>query len=135
MVLTVGGKSPSRPRSARSPSVNAVPLFVKGSRSSASPRVSTAMYSSPVTPSCSVIHSIAHRCGSRRRPTAFQNDLERGCPGGVGEGVIGLHDVVETESMRDEPRGTKLASLHQFEQQWRRDAADERSSVGLGGRR
>ena len=64
MVLTAGGTSPSRPRSARSPSVNAVPLFVSGSRSSASPRVSTAMYSSPVTPSCSVNHSIAHRRGA-----------------------------------------------------------------------
>ena len=37
---------------------NAVLLFVKGSRSSGSPRVSTAMYSSPVMPSCSIDHSM-----------------------------------------------------------------------------
>ena len=30
MVLTAGGTSPSRPSSARSPAVNAVPLFVEG---------------------------------------------------------------------------------------------------------
>src|SRR5690606_10097654 len=59
------------------------------------------------------------------RPTAFQNDLERRRPGSVSEGVVGLHDVVETESMRDESRGTKLARLHQFEQQWRRHRVDE----------
>ena len=41
------------------------------------------------------------------RPTAFKNDPERGRLGGVSEGVVGLHDVVETESMRDESRGTK----------------------------
>jgi len=43
----------------------------------------------------------------------------------VSEGVVGLHDVVETESMRDESCGTKLTSLHQFEQQWRRDGVDQ----------
>jgi hypothetical protein len=41
------------------------------------------------------------------RPAAFQNDLERGRLGGVSKGVVGLHDVVETESLRDESRGTK----------------------------
>ena len=59
------------------------------------------------------------------RPTAVQNDLERRRLGGVSEGVVGLHDVVETESMRDESSGTKLAGLHQFEQQWRRDGVDQ----------
>src|SRR6187455_3283105 len=58
------------------------------------------------------------------RPT-LQDDLERGRLGGVSEGVVGLHDVVETESMRDESCGTQLARLHQFEQQWRRDCVDQ----------
>ena len=49
------------------------------------------------------------------RPAAVQDDLERGRLGGVSEGVVGLHDVVETESMRDQPCGTKLPGLHQSE--------------------
>jgi hypothetical protein len=59
------------------------------------------------------------------RPQPFRTTLSAGRLGGVSEGVVGLHDVVETESMRDEPCGTKLARLHQFEQQWRRDRVDQ----------
>ena len=48
------------------------------------------------------------------RPTAVQDDLERGRLGGVSEGVVGLHDVVETEAMRDQSCGAKLACLYEF---------------------
>ena len=48
------------------------------------------------------------------RPTAVQDDLERGRLGGVSEGVVGLHDVLETEAMRDQSCRAKLACLYEF---------------------
>src|SRR6185295_14532401 len=59
------------------------------------------------------------------RPTALQNDLERGRVGGVSECVVGHHDVVEAEPMRDESCGAEFARLYQFEQQWCRDGVDQ----------
>ena len=58
---TAGGRRPSRPSASRSAGQNAVPLLMSGSPSSDSPRMSTAMYSSPVRLSCLIDHCMSPR--------------------------------------------------------------------------
>src|SRR5579872_962397 len=72
-----------------------------------------------------VVYARIPRSLARLRITALQNHLECGLAGRVTEDVVGVHDVVESESVRNQRAGVQRSGLQQLEQQRRGHRVDE----------